>query len=95
MLRKFFKGIGDMVKTTKIETDDPKVGEQFKNFIDNDNVMMAVYKDDEGTMYVSLSDKSNPKKCVVITAEAMYKSTDILGDVFSSKSTVKIGQILN
>lgn len=100
MLRKIIGRIKEMakktdVKTAKIDSDDPKVTEQFKNFIDNDSVMLAVYRDDEGTMYVALSDKNEPKRCIVVTAEAMYRSTDILGDVFATKSTAKVHQVLN
>ncbi len=97
VIRNLFKRVKNMNKTAAadVQSDDPKTLEQFKNFIENDNVMMAVYKDDSGTMYVALSDRNDPRRCVVVTAEAMCKSNEILGDVFATKSTVRVEQILN
>jgi hypothetical protein len=69
--------------------------DHFTNFIDNDYVMMSVYKDSEGTIYIALNDRRDPKKCVVITAEAMYKVTDIINDVFSMKATARVDSSLN
>lgn len=79
----------------KIKSDDPRTIEQFKNFIDNDDVMMAIYKDDDGTMYVALSDRKEPSRCIVMTAEAICKSTDILGDVFSGSTNQRTEHVLN
>lgn len=78
-----------------VQANDPRTLEQFKNFIGNDDVMMSVYKDDGGTMYVALSDRKNPSCCIVVTAEAMCKSANILEDVFDSKSTNKVESVLN
>jgi hypothetical protein len=56
-------------------------------FVENDNIVLSVYKDQSGNMYVGVNDREEPDKKIVITAEAIFKMADIVNEVFESKKT--------
>jgi len=64
-------------------------------FVENENVVLSIYKDGEGNMYVGLNDRVQPEKKIVLTAEAVFKVTEIVNKVFDSKSTGKVAGTLN
>lgn len=64
-------------------------------FIDNDNVVMSIYRDELGALYVGVHDKVDETKKIVLTAEAMYKLVSMVDGMFDQKKNSATSTALN
>lgn len=69
--------------------------ENFTRFVADESVMMSVYKDKVGNVYVDLSDKSDPSKGIMLTAEAVVRVNEIMMDVFNGRKNSQVRETLN
>ena len=69
--------------------------QELPEFIDNDNVVLSVYRDESGSLYVGVHDRDDESKRIVLTAEAVYKVAYIVDGVFESKKNASANNTLN
>lgn len=54
------------------------------NIIDNENIVLSIYRDKTGSMYVGFKDRETPSKNITISAEAVFKVAGMVEEVFDS-----------
>lgn len=92
----FMKKEDEVIEASKTTTAVIKgTNEAIPEFIDNDNVVLSVFRDESGSLYVGMHDREDEGKKIVLTAEAIYKVASIVDGVFDAKKNAAANNTLN